>query len=52
MGMMCGRGGGMQMHHTGVLNTTWLQMRMDKWRKYLQADQPEYNQPCWKFQVI
>ena len=49
MGMMCGRGGRMQMHDTGMLNTIRLQMRMDKWRKYLQADKPEYNQPYWNF---
>lgn len=52
MGMMCGGCGRVQMHDTGMMNTICLQMRMDKWRKYLQADQPEYNQPCWKFQVI
>lgn len=39
----------MQMHDTGMIDTARLQMCMGKRRKYLQADKPEYNQPCWKF---
>ena len=50
MGELCRRCSRMQMHDaTGMIGSTCSQMRMNKWRKYLQADQPEYNQPYWNF---
>lgn len=51
MGVMCREDSRMQMHEAGVPHAVLTHVGVDERCQYLQTDEPEHDQPCWKFQM-